>query len=201
MSFDIVISVLASTAVSGVTQQLWEVMRGRLEERGFQEIPKDVTTDENREQAEAALESQGASFSPDESHKLTIEALLGAHGAANAIRAERMRQAKWTFNSALTLAIVGVLIIFAGVVLILFKEAPAAGAITACVGAVSEVLSAVLFKLNNQTNNRLDEVGRDLSAIEAARIAMTLIEKIEDPQKRDDAIKEAAKDLRIRSSK
>lgn len=51
---------------------------------------------------------------------------------------------------------------------------------------------------HHDTNNRLDEIGRNLTAIEADRIAMTLIDQISDPQKRDDAIQELAKDLRTR---
>jgi hypothetical protein len=85
-----------------------------------------------------------------------------------------------------------------GVALLLFRDAVAPGALTSGIGAATEVISAILFRLNHETNNRLDEVGKDLSAIEAAQIAMTLIDKIEDPAKRDDAIQEAARDLRAR---
>jgi hypothetical protein len=38
----------------------------------------------------------------------------------------------------------------------------------------------------------LDEVGRYLNRIEAAQIAMRIADRIEDPMKRDDAIREAA---------
>jgi hypothetical protein len=107
-------------------------------------------------------------------------------------------QARITFNAAITLAVVGVLIIFSGVALLLLRDSITAGALSAVVGAATEVISAVLFRLNHETNNRLDEIGRDLSAIEAARIAMSLIEQIADPAKRDDAIMELAKDLRAR---
>jgi hypothetical protein len=129
---------------------------------------------------------------------LTLEAIQAAHDSANNIRSERMRQAKFTFNAALSLAVLGVLIIFAGVILLFFKESLTVGSITAGIGAITEVISAILFRLNHETNNRLDEIGRDLSAIEAARIAMTLIEEITDQGKKDDAIKELARDLRAR---
>ena len=92
--------------------------------------------------------------------------------------------------------VIGVLIIFVGVGLLLFRDTVNAGALTAAIGGVTEVISALLFKLNHETNNRLDEIGKDLSSIEAAQIAMTLIDKIEDPSKRDDAIREAARNLR-----
>ena len=84
--------------------------------------------------------------------------------------------------------------------LLLLRDAVTAGALTAAIGAVTEIISAVLLKLNHGANNRLDEIGKDLSSIEAAQIAMALIEKIEDPSKRDDAIREAAKDLRARDT-
>lgn len=154
---------------------------------------------ENLRQAEVVLSNlsnQKQRLGDDEARTLTIEALAAAHNTANGLRAERIRQAKTTFNAALAFAVIGVLIIFAGVGLLLLREAVNAGGLTAAIGAVTEVISALLFKLNHDTNNRLDEIGKDLSSIEAAQIAMTLINKIEDPEKRDDAIREAARDLR-----
>jgi len=196
MSIDIVTSLMAATAASGVTQQIWNVLKKGLQEKGVKEIPAEVITPQQRQQAEEALVNQASRFEPEEARIITMEALSKASMSANSIRVERMRQAKITFNAAIILAVVGVLLIFAGVALVLFKDAEAAGAVTAGVGAVTEVISALLFKLNHDTNNRLDEVGKDLSSIEAAQIAISLIEKIEDPQKRDDAIKEAARDIR-----
>ncbi len=96
----------------------------------------------------------------------------------------------------MSLSVLGTLIIFASVVLLINGGSVATAALTASVGAVTEVVAAILFRLNHQTNNRLDEVGGDLNAIEAAQIAVDLIDKIEDPGTRDDAIREAARDLR-----
>lgn len=195
MSIEVVTALLSSVAPA-IAAKLWEAMRERLRERGVQEIPGDVGTIESLRQAQAVLSEHGERLAPDEAYTLTLEALAAAHSTANGLRAERLRQAKATFNAALALAVIGVLIIFVGVGLLLFRDAVTAGALTAGIGAVTEVISAVLFKFNHETNNRLDEIGKDLSSIQAAQIAMTLITKIEDPSKRDDAIREAAKDLR-----
>lgn len=159
--------------------------------------PQNVSVVENIRQAEVVLSDlskQEKRLGADEA--LTMKALAAAHNAANVLRVERIRQAKNTFNAALALVVIGVLIIFVGVGLLLFRDSVNAGVLTTAIGGVIEVISALLFKLNHETNNRLDEIGKDLSSIEAAKIAMTLIDKIEDPSKRDDAIREAARDLR-----
>ena len=167
MSIEIATSLLAATAASGVTQQIWNVLKDKLHEKGVKELPEEVISPQQRQQAEKALENEAPRFEKEEARIITIEALSKANLSANSIRRERIRQAKITFNAAIILAVVGVLIIFAGVALVLFKDTEAAGAVTAGVGAVTEVISALLFKLNHDTNNRLDEVGKDLSAIEA----------------------------------
>ena len=158
---------------------------------------------ENLRQAEIVLSNpsrQEKRHGADEDHALTIEALAAAHNTGNGIRAERIRQAKITFNAALSLAVIGVVIIFGGVGLLWFRGTVNSGGIAAAIGAVTEVISALLFKLNHEANSRLDEIGKDLSSIEAGQIAMTLIDKIEDPAKRDDAIREAARGLRAQGA-
>jgi hypothetical protein len=53
-----------------------------------------------------------------------------------------------------------------------------------------------MFRLNHETNNRLDEINKDVNAIEATQIATELIYRISDSSIRDDAIRELAKSLR-----
>jgi hypothetical protein len=190
MSVEIATAVLANAAPV-VAKAAWEALREGLKARGVQQVPEQATPETiERIQVEAKALPQR------EERALTLEAIARAHDAANGVRTERLRQAQLTFNAALGLAVVGVLIIFVGVGLLLFREAVAPGALTAGIGAITEVISALLFRLNHETNNRLDEIGKNLSAIQAAQIAMTLIDKIEDPVQRDEAIREAARDLR-----
>jgi hypothetical protein len=216
MSFELqIISALASSVASSVVaEKIYDLIKSRLKESGLDkgkmvasspiQTGRDVVIKSDRdplitqEELENFLQKKEQQLTPVKTRNLTLDAIQTAHEAANGIRTERMRQAKFTFNAALSLAVIGVLIIFAGVSLLLFRDAVAAGSITAGIGAVTEVVSAILFRLNHETNNRLDEIGRDLSAIETTRIAMTLIDKITDPTKKDDAIKELAKDLRSR---
>lgn len=73
------------------------------------------------------------------------------------------------------------------------------GGITAVIGAISEIISALVFKFNHDTNNRLDEIQKDLSTIEKARVALTLSEHITDSIKRDEAITEVIKELSKKS--
>jgi hypothetical protein len=190
MSVEIATALLA-TAVPAVANAVWEALGKGLKTRGVQQRSEKRTPQTIEE-----IQVEAKALSPSEERELTLDALAHAYDAANGLRAERLRQAQWTFNAALALAVVGVLIVFVGVGLLLFRDAVAPGALTAGIGAVTEVMSALLFRFNHETNNRLDEIGKTLSAIQAAQIAMTLIDKIEDPTKRDDAIREAAKDLR-----
>ncbi len=101
-----------------------------------------------------------------------------------------MRQAKAAFNIALTLMIVGVLVIFAGVALLYFKEGIEQGLITVVVGAVSEILSVIVLGFNRETNNRLDDLRKDMSVIETARVGLSFAKQIENQEKRDNAISE-----------
>lgn len=148
----------------------------------------------------AAFEREIARLPEQKADEITRELLEAAHDSTKTLRDERIRQARSTFNAAIALVVIGVLIIFVGVALILLRQTTTSGSLTAALGAVTEVISAILFRFHNQTNSKLDELGRELSVIESARIAMMLIEKIEDPAKRDDAIRDAARDLRARGN-
>lgn len=125
-----------------------------------------------------------------------IEALDETYQSTSGIVFERMRQAKLAFNAALSLMIIGVLIVFSGVVLLWIKDSFEAGLITVAVGAVSEIISLLVFKFNKETNNRLDDLRRDLSVIETARVGLSIAKQIENQDKRDHAISELS--LRLR---
>ncbi len=196
MTVDVVTALLASSATTAVVESIWKVLRQQLQDKGVQDVPTRLESPDEIKRVEAVLEDKPDRFTRAEAHDLTVQSIAEAEQTANGIRAERMRQARLTFNAALSLAVTGTLVIFGGVLLLIVRESGAAGALTTAVGAITEVLAAILFRLNHHTNNRLDEVGKDLAAIEAARIAMQLIDKIEDPKKRDDAIRETARDLR-----
>lgn len=117
-----------------------------------------------------------------------IEALDEAYQSTSGILSERMRQAKLAFNAALSLMVVGVVIVFVGVGLLWVKDSFESGLITVAVGAISEVISLLVFKFNNETNNRLDTLRKDLSKIEIARVGLSIAKQIEDQEKRDHAI-------------
>ncbi|MEZ9439501.1 TRADD-N-associated membrane domain-containing protein [Vibrio atlanticus] len=127
-----------------------------------------------------------------------LEALDETYQSTSGIVAERMRQAKLAFNAALSLMIIGVLIIFVGIGLLWAKEGFESGLITVAVGAVSEVVSLLVFKFNKETNNRLDDLRKDLSVIEVARVGLSIAKQIEDRDKRDHAISELS--LRLKNS-
>lgn len=117
-----------------------------------------------------------------------IEALDETYQSTSGILAERMRQSKLAFNAALSLMIVGVVIVFSGIGMLWIQDSFEPGLITVAVGAVSEVASLLVFKFNNDTNNRLDILRKDLSIIETARVGLSIAKQIEDQEKRDHAI-------------
>jgi hypothetical protein len=134
--------------------------------------------------------------SSKETDKETREKLDAMRERAKALQDEQVRQARLTFNVAIGLLIVGVLIIFSGSAVLLLQEKAGTGAFTVVAGGIAEIISVVLFGFHKQTNDKLDIFRNELSAIESARFSMTLIEKIEDPVKRDDAIRETVQKLR-----
>ena len=196
LEIQLVSTLIGSLASAGIVEKVIETLREKSRKGGAPTTVDAGTTSDAPAELDALLKQGAISDNLATTRKLTFDAISAAHDAAIGLRSERLRQARFTFNAALSLAVLGVIIIFSGVALLLFRESVAPGALTASIGAVTEIVSAVLFKLNHETNNRLDTIGRDLSSIEAARIAMTLIEKIVDPSKRDDAIRELAEGLR-----
>ena len=86
--------------------------------------------------------------------------------------------------------IIGVAIVFLGVGLLHIKESFESGLISIVVGAVSEILSVIVISFNKETNNRLDELRKDMSIIETARVGLSIAKQIESHEKRNDAISE-----------
>ncbi len=128
-----------------------------------------------------------------------LEALNLTYDSTLEIRNERMRQARLAFNAAILLMIVGVLIIFLGVALLLIKSGIEQGAITVAVGAMIEIISVIVFAFNKDANNRLEEVRKELSVIETARVGLSMAKQITDLDKRDSAIAELTKKIQSNS--
>ena len=108
------------------------------------------------------------------------------------IQKEQVRQARITFDVALGIGVTGTVILLVGVASFLFHGFPASDmgrGITVAAGIVMNLLSFFMIKFHRETNNRLDEIRRDESAIR-------LIAQIQDPVKKDEAIYELAKALR-----
>src|SRR5262249_8488066 len=105
MAVEIATAVLASAAPA-VAKAVWEALRDGLKTRGVQQLP-DTPTPETIEE----IHVEAKTLPPNEERDLTLDALARAYDAANGVRAERLRQAQWTFNAALALAVVGALIV------------------------------------------------------------------------------------------
>lgn len=99
-------------------------------------------------------------------------------------RKERERQARNSYNVALSLIIAGIAIVFFGVFL-LFKKSIAEGTITSSVGAISNILGSTIIKFYRDTNNRMDKLNSDLFVLNTTKVRYAMILKISDKNKRD----------------
>lgn len=160
----------------------------------FKEKFDKKTTDDSGGDGTSVSDNKKLYLTGDQEAKIAtdaaIEALDETYQSTSGIVSERMRQAKLAFNAALSLMIIGVLIIFAGIGLLWIKDSFESGLITVAVGAVSEIISLLVFKFNKETNNRLDDLRKDLSVIETARVGLSIAKQIENQEKRDHAISE-----------
>lgn len=122
----------------------------------------------------------------------TSSAIAVALKTTQSLREDRRKQATWSFAAALALSIIGVLVIFVGVGLLISGGNVVGGAITTGAGIVSEVFSALLFKLHKDTNDRFDAVLRDAQILESTQIGIETAAKIENRELRDRTLSELA---------
>ena len=173
-------SVLGSTALAESLVKLFK-------EKFDNKTTKDTASDELQVSDRQKLYLTGDQES-EIATEAAIEALDETYQSTAGIVSERMRQAKLAFNVAISLMVVGFVIVFAGIGLLWVKESFESGLITVAVGAVSEIISLLVFKFNSETNNRLDVLRKDLSIIETARVGLSIAKQIENQEKRDHAI-------------
>jgi len=198
MSVEIVTGILAS--MSGVlAKSIYEILKDRITSTFSKrkitiELPNKIESQQDIKIIEGILVNEEKKLPRAESQPIVTDIFKESYNTTKHIRDERLRQAKITFNWAITLTIAGVVVIFCGVVL-LYCGRLTGGVISTSVGAITEIISVVLFKLNKETNNRLDDIGKTLSNFEKAQVGMLLIEKMVDESKKDEAIKELSKNL------
>jgi len=195
VGIELITAIVGSSATTDIALVLWKILRNQLAEINVKEIPEKITNNQQFEAANKVVIEKTADISDIDDHSITINTLTAARKSAIEYRKERRRQASHAFNAALVLSVIGILIIFIGVLLLILKDTVTAGAITAGVGAVSEIVSLLLFKLSNDANGRYDKVGEDLSRIERAKEATDIAHQINDPSKRDEALREVIKTL------
>jgi hypothetical protein len=93
-------------------------------------------------------------------------------------RAERLRQAKCSFNTALTLVIVGTVVIIGGAIG-LYAGSMKTSVLTVATGAISNIVGALLFKLNRDANDRLDKANAGLVKLDCLQRHLERYEKHE----------------------
>ena len=128
-------------------------------------------------------------------HRPVFDVISDVYDNLQRTRSERKRQAKWSFNVALTLVVCGVSLIFFGVYM-LFRQLITSGSITTGVGVVSNILSGTIFKLHKDANNRLDAMDDDIYIIDSVKVSYALILNIEDEKTRNDELSKLIKSIK-----
>jgi len=106
--------------------------------------------------------------SEEDARKLAVSIINNGEKFLKEHRMERLRQARTTFNAAIILVSVGTVVILGGVVL-LYCQRLGAGALTSAAGIVSNIMSALLFKLNKDANDRLDKATASMATLKSIR--------------------------------
>ena len=193
MGIEVLLGILASLGAGASVEILRNLYEKLVEQR--EKLPAKIESAEDIQKVKLVLEEKAKQIGEVATENVTVGVIESTYSHLEGIRTERLRQARATFNTALVLVVVGVLIIFAGVVLMYIGQTTA-GIVSSAVGVVTEIISAVLFRLNKETNDRLDALAPDLTILERARYGMKFIEHIEDKDARNKAIEELTKDIR-----
>lgn len=106
----------------------------------------------------------------------------------SAIFREQMRQARLSFNCALPLGAIGILVAFWGAASWPMGWGKGAAGIDVGIGGIMEVLTFVLLRFHSEMNRRLDEAQKEVRAQRREDRLFLKLLKIEDPVKRDEAI-------------
>lgn len=107
-------------------------------------------------------------------------------------RKESLSAAHRSFMVALAALIIGILLVFAGVVLGFTVDLKVGIVIAAC-SIVSGIVCGLAFKFNQQAHDRLDEIAKGMNRLDSAYVASNLASHIAEQDKRDKAIEELVK--------
>ena len=101
------------------------------------------------------------------------------------IHKEQMRQAKLSFNCALPLGVIGILVAIRAAI-----SGPQGGGAGAGfgIGAIMEVLTFVLLRFHSEMNRRLDDAQKEMRAQSREDKLILSSLRIADPVKRDEVI-------------
>ena len=117
---------------------------------------------------------------PREAKDLALSVLAQSETFLEELQKERLRQASESFNVAKRVAIVGTCIMLVGVVLMWFSDVTKGG-VTAASGVVINTFGLLSFRLNRDTNDRLDKLAQLLGKVRGRK---ELLKKLGGP---DDA--------------
>jgi TRADD-N domain-containing protein len=137
--------------------------------------PGGVTDHDSHVRLLAHVDSYRSAPSKD-LREVTIRSIESASRFLDGQRDLALRQARTSFNVAITVSVVGILIIFAGVALFVFhqgKDGDVKGAyLSVSAGVVSNIVSLLLFRLNREANARVEKIAKAIGRLQGERRAI-----------------------------
>lgn len=112
----------------------------------------------------------------------------------NQQRQERLKQARLTFYLSIYSLIFGVIVVLIGIVL-LFTINVSVGTVTSAIGLMSNFISLLIFKLNKESNDRLDLLSDKLAIFDKTALTLQVLKQFTDTKVKDKALKIIIADL------
>ncbi len=108
------------------------------------------------------------------------------------LRRERLNQVRVTFAIAIGTLILGILLVFTGVVLAFIVNL-SLSIVTTISSVITGIISGLAFKFHTDANSDLNKIIKQLIIVEQISLATELIEKISDKKLQNDALTDLIK--------
>jgi ABC-type multidrug transport system fused ATPase/permease subunit len=182
------------TALAGASHQVGEIVL-----KAVKEYVKKKGKAISESPTESEIIESLASIEAGESTEVKIaeaqDVFDNAISRLATFRGERERQARNSYNLAWVVLGAGSGVVLAGIAWMVVGSSLVPGTVTSAVGAVTSLCSGAIFKFANDANDRLDETSTYLHKIESARMASEIVQKINNEEEKNAAIKQIATSL------
>jgi hypothetical protein len=138
------------------------------------------------EQAQEGRIAQSVDVKAD---TLMSDWIVQTRNSLAAQRQESLSEVKITFIVTLSALIIGILLVFTGLILV-FTTGLKIGIVTTSSSIVTGIVGGLAFKFNQQAHERLEKIDKEKEYLDFAYAATIIADKIADQDKRDSTIEE-----------